>query len=245
MGILDKWILKRAEKIQAAEKAKRGEESKKANDKWEAYRKLKKDASDAIMELINEKAAEMEKTPCHIGIGQTAILNIYSLGRNGNNSWDGGPRSLLNNLESVKEPVTVKITKIYVDTSLADEIMSKYLENNSEERLRQLTERGAIKRDYQVWLGARNRSNNKLGDAYGLYRTAHFDTDDKFKPKWGLNVDSFLPFGSKEYQETYNVWAQEIDLYRNREMIDLKIKELEQEKRAIDEKYKGIKYSNR
>lgn len=244
MGILDKWILKRAEKIQAAEKAKIDEESKKAKDKWEAYRKLKKDASEAIMELINEKAAEMEKAPCHIEIGQTAILNIYSLGRNGNNGWDGGPRSLLNNLKSVKEPVTVKITEIYVDTSLADVIMSKYLDNHSEERLRQLTERGAIKSDYQVWLGARNRSDNKLGDTYGLYRTAHFDTDDEFKPKWGLNVDSFLPFGSAEYQEAYNVWAQEIDLYRNREMIDLKIKELEQQKREIDEKYKGLKYAN-
>ena len=244
MGIFDKWILKRAEKLQAAEKAKRDEESKKANDKWEAYRKLKKDAYEAIMELINEKAAEMEQTPCHIEVGQTAILNIYSLGRNGNNGWDGGPRSLLNNLKSIKEPVTVKITKIYVDTSLADEIMSKYLDNHSEERLRQLMERGAIKGDYQVWLGIRNRSNNKLGDEYGLYRTAHFDTDDEFKPKWGLNVDSFLPFGSVEYQETYNVWSQEIDLYKNREMLDLRIKELEQQKREIDEKYKGLKYAN-
>jgi hypothetical protein len=51
-------------------------------------------------------------------------------------------------------------------------------------------------------------------------------------------------YGSKEYQETHNVWAQEIDLYRKKEMIDLKIKELEQQKIDIDEKYKGIKYIN-
>jgi hypothetical protein len=244
MGILDKWVLKRAEKIQAADKAKREEQERLYTERMEHSRKIRKESKETLEKFIDEKAEEFEKTPCHIEVGQTAILNIYSIGRNGNNGWDGGPRSLLNNLKSkIKEPVTVKITEIYVDKSLAGEIMDKYLENNSQERLEQLLKREALVGDYQVWLGIRKRSQS-LGNEYGLYRTALFDTDDEFKPKWGLNTDSFLPYGSKEYQETYNVWAQEIDLYRNKEIIDLRIKELEQQKREIDEKYKGIKYTN-
>jgi hypothetical protein len=244
MGILDKWVLKRAEKIQAADKAKREEQQRLYSERMEHSRKIRNEANEILRKFIDEKAEEFEKTPCHIEVGQTAILNIYSIGRNGNNGWDGGPRSLLNNLESkIKEPVTVKITEIYVDKSLAEEIMDKYLENHSQERLEELLKREALVGDYRVWLGIRKRSQS-LGNGYGLYRTALFDTDGEFKPKWGLNTDSFLPYGSKEYQETYDVWAREIDLYRNKEMIDLRIKELEQQKRDIDEKYKGIKYIN-
>jgi predicted transcriptional regulator len=210
----------------------------------EHNRKIRNEANEILRKFIVEKAKELEKKPCHIEVGQTAILNIYSIGRNGNNGWDGGPRSLLHNIKSkIKEPVTVKITDIYVDESLAGEIMDKYLENHSQERLEQLLKREALVGDYQVWLEIRKK-NQSLGNEYGLYRTALFDTDDEFKPKWGLNTDSFLPYGSKEYQETHNVWAQEIDLYRKKEMVDLKIKELEQQKRDIDEKYKGIKYIN-
>lgn len=244
MGILDKWVLKRAEKIQAADKAKREEQQRLYSERMEHSRKIRNEANEILRKFIDEKAKELEKTPCHIEVGQTAILNIYSIGRNGNNGWDGGPRSLLNNLESkIKEPVTVKITDIYVDESLAEEIMDKYVDNHSQERLEELLKTEALVKNYQVWLEIRKKSQS-LGNEYGLYRTALFDTDDEFKPKWGLNIDSFLPYGSKEYQETYNVWEQEIDLYRNKEMIDLRIKELEQQKREIDEKYKGIKYIN-
>jgi hypothetical protein len=244
MGILDKWVLKRAEKIQAAEKAKREEQQRLYSERMEHNRKIRNEATEILRKFIDEKAKELEKKPCHIEVGQTAILNIYSIGRNGNNGWDGGPRSLLHNIKSkIKEPVTVKITDIYVDESLAGEIMDKYLENHSQERLEQLLKREALVGDYQVWLEIRKKRQS-LGNEYGLYRTALFDTDDEFKPKWGLNTDSFLPYGSKEYQETHNVWAQEIDLYRKKEMVDLKIKELEQQKRDIDEKYKGIKYIN-
>lgn len=242
MGILDKWVLKRAEKIKSAEKAKQEEQERLYTERMEHSRKIRKEVKETLEKLIDEKAKELENTPCHIEVGQTAILNIYSIGREGNNGWDGGPRSLLHNLKSkIKEPVTVKITDIYVDESLAGEIMDKYLENHSQERLEELLKREDLVKHYQVWLGIRKKSQS-LGNEYGLYRTALFDTDDEFKPKWGLNTDSFLPYGSKEYQETYNVWAQEIDLYRNKEMINLKIKELEQQKRDIDEKYKGIKY---
>lgn len=243
MGILDKWVLKRAEKIKSDEKAKQEEQERLYTERMEHSRKIRKEVKETLEKLIDEKAKELEKTPCHIEVGQTAILNIYSIGRDSNNGWDGGPRSLLNNLKTkIKEPVTVKITKIYVDRSLAEEIMDKYIDNQSYERLQQLLLMKKLQDDYQTWIGIRRKGS--LGDNYGLYRTALFDTDDEFKPKWGLNTDSFLPYGSKEYQETYNVWAQEIDLHRNKELLDLRIKELEQEKREIDEKYKGIKYRN-
>ena len=243
MGILDKWVLKRAKKIQAAEKAKQEEQQRIYSEDMELRGKIRTEARETLQNFISEKSQEFEKTPCHIEVGQTAILNIYSIGRDGNNGWDGGPRSLLNNLKTkIKEPVTVKITKIYVDRSLAEEIMDKYIDNQSYERLQQLLLMKKLQDDYQTWIGIRRKGS--LGDNYGLYRTAHFDTDDEFKPKWGLNTDSFLSYGSEEYRETYGVWAQEIDLRRNKELLDLRIKKLEQEKREIDEKYKGIKYRN-
>jgi len=242
MGIFDNWILKRSEKIKAKQKAIKDEEHRQYVEQLEVSRKINQEARDFLNKLVSKKAEEFSKQPCHIEAGQTAILNIYSLGRNGNNGWDGGPRSLINNLkQKPSKPVTVKITSVYVDTSLADERIDGFLDNYSTELIQRYLKEGVLERTYINWLDQRSKN---LGDLFGLYKTAHFDTDDEFKPRWGLNVDSFLSEGSKEYEETYQIWAQEIELYTNREMIDLRIKELEAEKRAIDEKYKGIKYGN-
>ena len=243
MGIFDNWILKRSEKIKDKQKAIKDEEHRQYVEEIEAGRKINQEARDILNKLVSEKEDEFNKQPCHIEVGQTAILNIYSLGRRGDNGWDGGPRSLINNLkQKPSKPVTVKITSIYTDTSLAQELIDRFLNYYSTELIQGYLREEVLERTYINWLN--RRSLGSLGDLFGLYKTAHFDTDDEFKPRWGLNVDSFLPEGSNEYEETYQVWAQEIELYTNREMIDLRIKELEAEKRAIDEKYKGIKYGN-
>jgi hypothetical protein len=76
----------------------------------------------------------------------------------------------------------------------------------------------------------------------GLYKTAHFDYDGSFKPKWGLNINSFLKEGTPEYYKTYEMWAREIVINIQREEVNQKLKELNDEMKKIDEEYRGIKY---
>jgi hypothetical protein len=245
MGLINNWIIKRAEKIKAQEKAKRDEEIEKERERLAEYYKIRKNARDIIYNLIRERGEELKKTPCHISEGQTAILNVYRMGRDGDNGWDGGPRSLTNNLKSrPKTPVTVKITKIYTDTSLADEIADKYIDNRSIESLSKLIEEGNLVKDYLNYLRIKrgDSEGSRLGDEMGLYKTAHFETDDEFQPRWGLNTNSFLAYGTEEYRETYNTWARELEIESQMEELDERKKEIEDEKKKLTEKYREIKY---
>jgi len=245
MGLFNNWIIRRAEKIKDQEKAKREEEFTKESEKLVFYRKTRNQSREILYKLIDEKAEELEKTQCHISEGQTAILNVYEMSRSGNNGWDGGPRSLTSNLKTrPKTPVTVKITKIYSDVSLAQEIADKYLDNRSSETLSVLIERGNLVKDYLNYLRIKRGGSegSRLGDEMGLYKTAHFETDDEFQPKWGLNVYSFLAYGTEEYKETYNIWARELEIESQIEELDRRKKEIENEKKELEEKCKGIKY---
>jgi hypothetical protein len=249
MNIINKWILNRAEKIKKVQdEIKKQELSSKENYDLilKSHKKLLK---SSIEEMINDFAKEYESNPEHIQVGDGAIMNNYSIGREGRNGWDGGVLLLLKHIpkEERTKPVTVKITKLYVDLSLSHEYVDGFFNEFNESFLYRNITVERVKQFFIQW--RRNVTNDVPGkkvytdrELIGLYKTAHFDYDGSFKPKWGLSINSFLKEGTPEYDTTYEIWTREIDINIKREELNQKLKELDDEKKQIDEKYKNIKY---
>lgn len=241
MGLLDKWALKRVEKI----KRKEAEELKERL-KNEANYKAHRDAIDMIIRnYIQELMEAHEKEPVHIKVGDRAILNYYSIKYPGRNGWDGGVSSLLNHIpqEERTAPVTVIITQIYVDTSYANELIDRFFQNHANEWLYNNVKLERALDFYLSWL-KQTRLNHYGSDSIklaGLYKTATFNYEGSFHPKWGLNVFSFHPEGTPEYTKTYELWAKEIEINIRRTELNAKLKQLNDEMKKIDEEYRNIK----
>lgn len=249
MNIINKWILNRAEKIKKVQDEIKKQELKSKEDYDLILKSHKKLLKSSIEEMINDFAKEYESNPEHIQVGDGAIMNNYSIGREGRNGWDGGVRSLLEHIpqEERTKPVTVKITKLYVDLSLSDEYVDKFFNEFNESFLYRNITVETVKQFFIQW--RRNITNDVSSvkvytdrELIGMYKTAHFDYDGSFKPKWGLNINSFLKEGTPEYDRTYEIWAREIDINIKREELNQKLKELDDEKKQIDEEYRNIKY---
>lgn len=249
MNIINKWILNRAEKIKKAQDEYEKQELKSKENYDLILKSHKKLLQSSIEEMINDFAKEYESNPEHIQVGDSAIMNYYSIGREGRNGWDGGVRSLLEQIpqEERTKPVTVKITKLYVDFSLSEEYVYRFFNEFNESFLYRNITVETVKQLFIQW--RRNITNDISSvkvytdrELIGLYKTAHFDYDGSFKPKWGLNIDSFIKEGIPEYDSTYELWTREIDINIKREELNQKLKELDDEKKQIDEKYRNIKY---
>lgn len=250
MGIFDKWILARAERIKSEKEALDRAAREREHREWNTRREISNTAKRKLYEFIKKKAQEFDETvPCDLKVGDTAIINYYSLRKTGNNGWDGGPGSLLNNIprEEKTKPVLVKITKIYVDQSLADDLIDKFIENQEIENLIVGLQRGSLEKDYTNWISKRrgDRHQQAIGDLFGLYRTAHFDYEGSFKPKWGLNTDSFISDRFPEFHETFEVWQREINLRIEQVELEKQIAELNAKRKQIQEKYHNIRYESR
>jgi hypothetical protein len=249
MNIINKWILNRAEKIKKAQDEYEKQEFKSKENYDLILKSHKKLLQSSIEEMINNFAKEYESNPEHIQVGDGAIMNYYSIGREGRNGWDEGVRSLLEQIpqEERTKPVTVKITKLYVDFSLSEEYVYRFFNEFNESFLYRNITVETVKQLFIQW--RRNITNDISSvkvytdrELIGLYKTAHFDYDGSFKPKWGLNIDSFIKEGTPEYDSTYELWTREIDINIKREELNQKLKELDDEKKQIDEKYRNIKY---
>jgi hypothetical protein len=240
MELLDKWVLKRVEKI----KQREAEElkirlSNEAN--YKAHCTCIKMEIDTQIQFVMD---EYEKQPTHLKVGDRAIMNYYSIKYSGRNGWDGGVSSLLNNIpqEERTSPVTVIITQIYVDTSWSNELIDKFFENHEDIWLYDYVKIERAWDFYLSWL-KNIRSNYAVNtrELLGLYKTAHFNYEGSFKPKWGLNVNSFHPEGTPEYTKTYDLWSREIEINLKRAELDVRKKELNDEMKIIDEEYRNIK----
>jgi hypothetical protein len=249
MNIINKWILNRAEKIKKVQDEIKKQEFKSKENYDLILKSHKKLLQSSIEEMINDFAKEYESNPEHIQVGDGAIMNYYSIGGEGRNGWDGGVRSLLEQIpqEERTKPVTVKITKLYVDFSLSEEYVYRFFNEFNELFLYRNITVETVKQLFIQW--RRNITNDISSvkvytdrELIGLYKTAHFDYDGSFKPKWGLNIDSFIKEGTPEYDSTYELWTREIDINIKREELNQKLKELDDEKKQIDEKYRNIKY---
>lgn len=241
MGLLEKWILKRAADITAKnEKARQADHAAQVK-RWETQQALNSRVRDILRSYIEPKIATMENQDCHIFEGDTAVLNVYELVHKCNNGWDGGPRSYLNHCgeDDKSKPVLCRIEKIYVDTSFFDDLVDKFLENTSvpldADDMRVLNL-------FHDFLRRRPTLSN-IFSKYGLYRTAKFSPlSSGFKPSWGLNVGSFLNVNTPEGKETINVWEREAALETARVDLNKALKEIEIEKREISAKYRNIIY---
>ena len=243
MKILNNWILKKAKAIQAKEAAELAKSEAARKEKYESNRLLNQKRRDTIMFELQKQMEHLESKECHIKVGDNAVINYYSIGRNGRNGWDGGPTSLLTHIpqEERTAPVTVKITKLYVDTSLAHGLIDKFFENHSDDWMNVHCPPEKAWYVYCQWLKTR-RVHTDLGDRFGLYKTAHFDYAGSFKPKWGLNLDSFLREGTPEYTKTIELWTREIEINRKKEECREEMAQLEAEMKKIDEEYREIKF---
>lgn len=243
MKFINNWILKKALAIQEKEQAEAARQQEARDKKYRSDRLALQQRRDVIMVELQKQMELLEFQECHIKEGDEAVINYYSIGREGRNGWDGGPGSLLNNIpqEERTAPITVKITKVLVDTSLMHELLDRYFDNHSADWLKKNCPIEAAWYHYCKWLN--NRVSYSLGDRFGIYKTAHFDYDRSFKPKWGLNVDSFLRKGTPEYDKTIELWTREIEINRKKDECRRELAQLEADMRKIDEEHKGIKVS--
>lgn len=246
MGLLDKWVLKRAAKIQEKEKAEKEASEKRWKEQWEYSAKVRKEAKEVLTKMLEPLIASMESKEEHIKPGDNAVLNRYELVRKCFNGWDGGPGSFLNHCdpEDKSTPVMVKIESIYVDTSLAHEKIDKWLENQDSFMLGTAKPEKIIEY-YTNWLLHLNPSNEFWRDSkmFGLYKTAMFTPQHtKFVPKWGLNINSFLEENTLEAKETKEVWLEEASLEFARKSIQENLKKLEDRRKELSAKYHSISY---
>lgn len=228
MSLLDKWILSRAKKIEAKKKALYESETKKRKTISDSMKLVK----EILIRRINKEAKELADIETHINIGDKAILNVYSLGgKNGSNGWDGGTSSLIKNIpkEELNEPVIVEISEIYIDTSLAEERVGRFVDNlDNDLLLLIMNDEKLVFEEYTYWLINRTGSSD-----YGLYKTAYFKYEGTFQPKWGLNIDSFLKEGTPEYKKTYSLWKRELVLNSKIEKLKGQLKKLDTEREKI------------
>lgn len=231
MKLFKSWILRKAEEIKAKEEEAAANQRKLQEELWESDRLLVRSLKDTIYVELDKIAEAKLSEPCHIAVGDRVIINYFSIGREGRNGWDGGPTTLLTNIPENERntPVTAIITDLYVDKSYAHELIDKFFENHRAEWLRKNVN---VKVEtawyvYAKWLAA--RSSQLLGDRFGLYKTAHFDYEGSFKPKWGLNVDSFLKEGTPEFDKTYDLWSREIEIIKKRAELKKDLDALEAE----------------
>lgn len=213
MGIFNKWILAKAERIKAKNEAIARSEREQLHKEYVIRRDLINSVKSKLTAFIQTKIKEYDETfPCELKVGDRAIINYYSFRRSGDNGWDGGPGALLNNIpkEELTKPIVVKITKIYVDASLADERIDSFINDSILWMLRSSLENQTLEKIYSTWCSKYRASI--IEDIFGLYRTAHFEYDGSFKPTWGLNTNSFISDRYPEFQETFDLWQTEIDL---------------------------------
>jgi hypothetical protein len=240
MGLLDKWALKRVEKI----KQRESEELKIKLANQANYKAHRDCISIEIRTQIKFIIEEYEKEPTHLKVGDRAILNYYSIKYSGRNGWDGGVSSLLNHVPQEERtlPVTVIITQIYVDTSYSNELIDRFFQNHANQWLYENVKPEKAWSFYLTWLKQiRFKDGINTRELLGLYKTAHFNYEGSFKPKWGLNVQSFHPEGTPEYTKTYELWSKEIGINLKRVELNARMKELNDEMKQIDEGYRNIR----
>ena len=181
---------------------------------------------NGIREYLQPRIKKLEDQPKELEVGDRVIINKYELKNSSSNAWDLGARSLCGNNYKFNEthhgPIYAEITDIYVDTSLAFEMMEKFLDNlgytyfgyGEGERIPGLP--SSIGKKFTEWLRSRKTYNyNTITDVFGLYVGVKFKLENiDFDPKWGLNINSFLKVDSEEGKKTTEIWNIEEEIYK-------------------------------
>jgi hypothetical protein len=235
MGFLTPLFKAAAEKRAAKRHQIYLEEQARYDKRQEKVTSLNKRLTD----IVNSYAEDLEKSKCHLKVGDEATLNIYDFDRPTRNGWDGGPNMLLGYItqkEELPDMPVFKIESIYVDKSLAFEKIENFLKNIDDYELNvyAMQNNHALEIAYSAYLGSREVS--AVFGKFGLYKTAKFSSTYKFQPSWGLNVNAFLVLGTPaaiRTQEIYrmitkrhNMWkehnefSKEVDLFIKQSTLD-------------------------
>ena len=244
---LDRWALKRAAKIKpVVEKVQK----KKADDWQKNYairQQLVIESRKMIHVGLQPIIEKLEKTPCHIKVGDRAIMNVYELNYQGIGVWDGGARTYTRNATEAgfPGPHYVTITDIRIDTSYTDDKIDKWIANLDEKVLKDLLTSGNTFAAFSRWFHNYGSTINIFyyPDTLGVYKNAFFDVGEcTFKPKWGLCVANFLKDDSESGKLTAAIVTEETEIdEKTKKLYEMKAA-LDARKREIEETYKGIKY---
>jgi hypothetical protein len=216
MGLLTPLFKAAAEKRAAKRRQIYLEEQARYDKRQEKVTSLTKRLTD----IVNSYAEDLEKSKCHLKVGDEATLNIYDFDRPTRNGWDGGPTMLLNYIaqkEEMPEMPVFKIESIYVDKSLAFEKIENFLKNIDDYELNvyAMQNNHALEIAYSAYLNSRDQS--AVFSKFGLYKTAMFSSPYKFQPSWGLNVYAFLVLGTpaaKSTQDIYRMYMKRAAMWK-------------------------------
>jgi len=234
MGIFDRWILAKAEKIQASKKEELKIETVTRSVAIEREKKLKSILIDFIEKQAEIKEAEGK---IHLKSGDQTVLNYYGIPFDSTNGWDGGVSGLFRNFkEKITKPVTAKIEKVHVNRSFSYELVDRFMDGIKIDWYYPDRELVVID-SFVQW--RKQAYSNPVIDIYGLYFEATFVLDDiDFKPVWGLNAYCFLPDTMEEYQITYDCWNEELRIQTEVDELGKKQNDLSERLRLIKSKLK-------
>jgi len=195
LSFLDKWAIKRANKIATTLK----EEEKLYEKDKENTISLKDKIKTAIQEKVNVYAANLEREIQYLPIkeGDIVILNKYSPITN-------DPSNLLYCCKQEEpennDPFLAKITEIKVCYDRYENLLNTFLEN--------LDVKKYINKNFENIFETWTQLDN-----CGLYLEAYFETQSHiFQPKWGVNVSSFVKLNSLKGQAICDLWKLEREI---------------------------------
>lgn len=202
----------------------------------------------SIKKLLNEQIESEEDSfrklfPEPFGVGDVLILNRYSIDYDSSNGWDSGGLGLLSCIDrkEKKSPVIVKVTSVDVSYSFVSEMIERFINNTeSDDYLKHWVDNNLLIKRFKNWYI--NYSRLTIPNHFGLYWDIKFETNITFKPKWGLNSNSFHLLYSDAGKLTESLWIEESSIEEEIRELENKRKALETRKRKIDEEYRGYKY---
>lgn len=217
MNYIEKQIVRLAANIKNKDNEKSQAIQKTRDDKLNAFKQIKND----LWEQLKPIKETMLNNPCHFNVGDTVILNKYELQYQSTYCWDLGSRQLLQmvNEDEARKPIKVKITKIDVHEMYAEERIENFLDKFWESDKHELRLDNVVKNPYiamNMFKDYIKNLNHNWINEYGLYKEAYFEPINvKFKPRWALNINSFLSLESEAGQLTERLWNEEGDLHWN------------------------------
>lgn len=228
----------RLDKLAIGERQKAREEEMVKRSKQEKI--LKGQLNDYIDELA-ETFKEMYPQP--FKEGDAIILNRYAIGKDGNNSWDGGPSALYGYCvqNNGGDDLVLKgvVRKVFPSYSIMFDMVERFLASNYEGWDMYCAEPNSskLRNDFMETLG-----EGAMPNSYArIYWEVYFDTNCNFNPAWGLNACSWLLADSEEGRKTEEIWLREIALDAELKAVRLKKQELQKRKEEFDEQYNNVK----
>lgn len=217
-SLYQKFIFNQAESIKKKQEEAEALETKKKMELSAAYDKKaakRKSAKDLLYAFLKEQEkAFMKKFPQPFQIGDVVILNKYNIGKNSSNGWDMGAQAIFSCLDKKNYdglPIFGPVTKVQISHSYSEELVDKWLSDQSDERIALMMEtQDHLVRTYVMWFN--NYARLTISNHLGMYWDVFFELNIKFQPRWGLNSNSFHLLDSELGKKTKEIWEEEASI---------------------------------